>query len=64
MAHAQQVVDEPEVLTVEELAVILRRSRASIYRDIAAGTFPLQPIRLGSHMRFSRVRVNAFLHGE
>lgn len=64
MAHVQEVeTEEPELLTIDELAKVLRRSKASIYADLAAGKFPIPHVRFGAQRRWSRIRVNEFLHG-
>ena len=59
-----EVTERPEVLTVEEVAVILRRSKSAIYNDIAAGTFPIRTVRLGGSIRVPRAALDRFLNGE
>lgn len=51
---------EPEVITVEELAELLRISRASAYRAVGAGQVP-GAIRVGKTLRISRRAVIAWL---
>ena len=49
-----------ELLTVDDLSRLLKRSRASLHRDLAAKRLP-NPIRLGSAERWRRQTVLAWL---
>lgn len=53
----------PEVLFVADMARLLRTSRRSIYRGLAAGRFPFAPLplRLDRKLRWSRDAVLADL---
>jgi excisionase family DNA binding protein len=57
MSAAQQ----PPVADVDEVAAALRISRWTVYDGVKAGTFPLQPIRIGRTLRFRRSDLNALL---
>jgi predicted DNA-binding transcriptional regulator AlpA len=49
-----------ELLTVDDLSRLLRRSRASLHRDLAANRLP-RPIKLGSAVRWRRQSIVAWL---
>lgn len=52
-----------ELLTVAQTAALLGVSRASLYRAVNAGRFPIEPVFVGSWMRFSRRRVIEWVNG-
>ena len=52
-------MEAPSLLTVADVARLLRRSVWSIYSDAAAGRFPA--IRVGGTIRFRRADVEAWL---
>lgn len=54
--------DAPDVLTVDELAEILRVSRWSVYERVRDGSLPA--LHLGRALRFSRAAVAALLAGD
>jgi hypothetical protein len=58
------IAGEPSVLTVKELARVLGLHPTSIYAHLDAEDFPLKPLPLPGHRRFSRVQVERFLKGE
>jgi predicted DNA-binding transcriptional regulator AlpA len=47
------------LLTTEELAARTGRSRKEIWRDVAAGTYPVRPVRFGKVLRFPATAVGA-----
>ncbi len=53
----------PDLLTIPETAVLLRRSADSLYRLVRAGKF--QPaVRVGGHWLISVPKLKHVLHGE
>lgn len=50
----------PLLIDIKELAVLLRRSEASLERDQAAGRLP-RPVRLGGSRRWRRTEVEAWV---
>lgn len=48
------------LLTFAQVAAMTKLSRATIYRGIAAGTFPA-PAKIGAASRWSRNEVNAWI---
>ena len=53
---------EPKVLLLGDLAEVLRTSPRSIKRRMAAGTFPIRPLRgIDSKHRWAVVDVERFL---
>jgi excisionase family DNA binding protein len=55
-------LDPLELLTIDELAQLSKRSRRSLYYDIANGR--LRAVRLGRSMRVPRVEAERFVFGE
>lgn len=55
---------EPEVLTMPEVAAVLRVNVATCYRQIKKGTFPLPLIQIGSKRMVSRRILDRYLAGE
>lgn len=53
--------DEHDVLTVPEVAALLRVSRQHVYNEVSRGRIPHR--RVGSAIRFSRRLVIAWLEG-
>jgi predicted DNA-binding transcriptional regulator AlpA len=49
-----------ELLTVDDLSRLLKRSRASLHRDLSANRLP-RPIKLGSAVRWRRQSIVAWL---
>lgn len=52
----------PKLLTLEEVAQILRVSTKWMYRHIKTGTLPIERIRVGKEFRFNPAAVEQFLH--
>jgi predicted DNA-binding transcriptional regulator AlpA len=50
----------PTLISMSTLTVMLQRSRASIYRDIARGDFP-KPLKLGRSSRWPLADVEAYI---
>ena len=48
------------VLCMKEVTQICKRSRSSIYQDIAKGTFP-KPLKMGASIRWLESDINAWL---
>lgn len=51
--------NEPEVMTLDELAAMLRVHRSTIYRMLAAGELPA--FKMGSDWRFTRATIKAWM---
>ncbi|MYN68424.1 MAG: helix-turn-helix domain-containing protein [Acidobacteria bacterium] len=52
----------PDVLTIRELARVLRCSESTIKRRLRAGVFPIPPLRgLDKRMRFAKASVLRYL---
>ena len=52
----------PDVLTIRELARVLRCSESTIKRRLRAGVFPIPPLRgLDKRMRFAKAAVLRYL---
>jgi excisionase family DNA binding protein len=56
------MIDDNDVLTLEEVAFMLKMPPSSIYRMTAARTIPF--MRLGRRLRFSRVAIDAWLDAQ
>lgn len=54
--------DTPEVLTVEEVAVIFRIGRSAAYEAVRRGQIPA--LRLGRKLRISRAAIERLLCGD
>lgn len=52
----------PDVLTAEEARALLRVSRNSFYRSVAAGEVPA--IRLGRSLRFSKAALRRLMEAD
>ena len=53
---------ENAVLFIQDLARVLRISRSTIDRRMAAGTFPIPPLpALDNRLRFAKTDVDAYL---
>ena len=53
----------PEVLTIRELAGVLRCSESTIKRRMRAGVFPIPSLRgLDKRIRFAKAAVIRYLH--
>lgn len=52
--------DPLELLTITELSKLLKRSRASLYEDIAAGK--LRTVKLGRTTRVPRVEAERYVY--
>ena len=52
---------EGEVLTVDEVAAVLRINRNTAYRAVREGTIP--SLRIGDRYLIPRVRLDALLNG-
>ena len=50
-------------LSVEETALLVGESRATLYRAIQRGDFPLPVVRLGARLRVPRRAVERLLEG-
>ena len=50
----------PELMTMTDVRRTLRRSRASIYRDIDAGRIP-KPLKFGSSVRWLSAEIQAVM---
>lgn len=55
--------DAKEVLTIPEVAAVLRMHFDTAYRQIKAGTFPVRVIQIGSRYKVLRVDLERFLAG-
>lgn len=55
---------EPDLLTVSQTIARLNIGRTKFYEMLDSGELPFRRIRLGSHMRFSRLEVERFCHGD
>lgn len=51
------------LLSIEETAILLGESRATCYRAVRAGTFPLPVIQLGQRLRVPRRAVERLIDG-
>lgn len=51
---------QERLLTITEVGLMIGRGRASIYRDMEAGTLP-KPIRVGSSIRWPISEINAYI---
>ncbi|MGA8607305.1 MAG: helix-turn-helix domain-containing protein [Candidatus Sulfotelmatobacter sp.] len=51
----------PEILTVAELAALLKISRSHVYVLVKSQSNPLPALRLGTTVRFRKVDVDAWL---
>ena len=61
-AAERQLATLPDVLTIEELATLLRCSHTTIRRGLAARTFPVAPLdSLDWKLRWSKHRVARWL---
>lgn len=54
----------PRLLTITEAAPYLRRSARQAYRDIKAGTFPLEVVMVGAVMMVRSVDIHRLLTGD
>ena len=52
--------DAPELMTVGEVASLLRVPRARVYKLITTHRLP-SPVRIGKHIRLSRGKLLAFI---
>jgi excisionase family DNA binding protein len=52
-------VDPLQLITVDELAGLLRVKKSWIYDQVQRGALPV--VRVGKHLRFRRVDVEAYL---
>lgn len=59
--HMETPDNRSAVLTVPEVAELLASNPWTVYEAIKAGTFPLQPIRVGRKILFARSRVDELL---
>ena len=55
-------LDPLELLTLDELAQLAKRSRRSLYRDIRRGK--LRTVKLGAQTRVPRVEAERYVAGE
>ena len=61
-AAERQLATLPDVLTIEELATLLRCSVRTIWRGLEAHTFPVAPLHsLDTKMRWSKHQVARWL---
>jgi predicted DNA-binding transcriptional regulator AlpA len=51
-----------QLLTLKEVCALLRRSKASIYRDVAAGHFP-KALKIGASSRWLESEIHAYIAG-
>lgn len=55
--------DDPTVLTVSELAELLRVHPTTIREQVKRGVFPIRALQIGSRLRFSRAAVDRYIAG-
>lgn len=52
-----------EYLTTDEVAAVFRVGREHVQDKVAAGTFPVKPIKVGRRLLFSAMEVRGYLDG-
>ena len=57
-----QIIGEGAVLTVAEVAEVLRLNKMTVYRAVRDGTIP--SVRVGDRFLIPRARLDAMLRGE
>lgn len=62
MTETDETAPPKQLLTMKEVCARLRRSRASIYRDIAASHFP-KALKIGSSSRWLEDEIETFIAG-
>lgn len=54
----------PKTYSVDEFARMSRIGRTTVFDEIAAGTFPIKPIRIGRRIMLPKQAVDRLLAGE
>jgi excisionase family DNA binding protein len=54
--------DPLELMTIRQISQLLKRSRAALYEDIAAGK--LRTVKLGTSTRVPRMEVERYVYGD
>jgi excisionase family DNA binding protein len=63
VTSTRQIRPPKPLLSVEETAILLGESRATLYRAVKAGTLPLPMFRIGARIRIPRVAVERLIDG-
>jgi len=61
MTFKEKHLNDQTLLTIKELSQVLKIPTGSIRNQLCRGTFPLQPIKIGSLVRFRSEDVEGYI---